>query len=1854
MMKKKKSFWMIILLVFGFQGLYSQISIAPGNISPYTPENLIQNVFLGDGVEITNVVFRGVPQAVGAFSGAVGDIGIDRGLVMSTGRVEELADRPASQESSSGTSMESITDQDIINLSGAQNRTRDLVSYEITFIPISDTIRFRYIFASEEYPQYVCSDYNDVFGFFITGPNPAGGSYASKNIALVPDPNDSSGHTLTNFPVSINAVNNGSIGSEANGGMCNLPQESLNFSTYYNNNQASQNFVLDGYLDVFTAQAIVIPCEQYTIKLAIADINDGSFDSAVFLEAKSFKTNGHQVEKLSLAIDGNIAEGCDPAILGFSIPNVLDHDTTFFYRILDSSNGNGAMLNADFSVNSNQVVIPAGQLSNSLEIYALEDNIAEAREEIQIEVQRDVCTLDTITYYIIDNSGVALSLSDDVILCDSMSYHIFAQLTDEVLPSEPLIFYTDTEVVIDAGNTSYISEIEVSGVFPEILKEDMITRICIDSLVHRQLDDLDIYVISPSGQYVELSTDNGRDGGNGIAFDELRQTCFTTKALLTINNGNAKAGDYYPDNLTYTGDFLPEGVFSDLWDRDPPSNGTWSLLIVDDTDDNLKGSLKGWSIEFAPLYDVDFLWSSSAGSIDCIDCLDIWVTPTVPTTYYFESKDIHNCRYIDSIQVIPGMMVSTPLNLACEVRNFRDLYLSWDASNGASDYELSLDMGNSWNSTNSTNEFIISGLEYGSTSNISIRAINASCKSMIATTSCSIPACDPPVITLDQEIAPSSACANDGRLSFSATGFSPFTYELNGSTNLTGLFDNLPNGNFLLTVTDSINCTNTMRVSLGTGNSLSILVVEEKDISCFGDTDGVIEIAVQNGIDPIQINWSNNATGTRLTSLSGGFYGVSVSDAADCTTTMIFTIDEPRPLEIVDFDVSNVACFGDSTGNIRPIVNGGTSPFEYNWTGIGLLTDATINNLPAGMYEVMIEDSNGCTTSGSTVISQNGPFMLEALAGFTQCSDSQNGTIVLLPSGGVMPLSFLWSDGSTQSNLMNKSPGMYSVTVTDAVGCEATISSNINSPAPILATIAKTDQTCSGLDDGQISLMVSGGTGQYLFEWNDGSDLQIRNSLAPGEYCVTIQDANACSIDTCLTISPYQNIEINAVVDSINCFGGSDGAIATSIQGGLEPFIYSWTGSNSFSSSASFISGVSSGVYTLNIEDASMCTRTFTFNLDQPEQIVLNAIKNDIKCKGLSTGFILTEPMGGQAPYDISWTGPAGYASTDQNIFNLTPGPYDARISDAQGCIITERIIITEPALGISAQIISNDTICNGKSDGTLRVMPTNGTPGYSYIWSNGIRNVDILNLFGGSYSVTVTDMNGCSASTSAEVVELEPINVVLDETPATCANGMDGKADVVSIAYGQQAQNLTDFSYQWNTLPIQSTKEASQLTAGQNYTVIVTDQFGCKATSVVNITSPMEIVLESVNIKEALCAGSQTGEIAIQPSGGIGPYSFQWDAQANNQVGATALQLAKGRYGVTVSDAGGCTEDFVLSVDEPPPLAYTTQAFDVACKDDQDGQIQINVSGGTPPYNYIWSTGDRDLRVIDLPKGIYGVTVTDDNDCSIQTSVEIEEPVNDLDFEVSISHPMCRFGSEGMISVLANGGNGSYTYSLDGIEYQGNNNLIGLGEGNYEVFVKDIRGCIISKTGFNLVVTNALSLDLGPDQNASYNYAVNINPQIDDGTEPFEYLWTSNIPINISCTDCPNPEINNVTEPFVLELQITDADGCRVKDRVIVNVEQFSYVRVPTAFTPNGDNTNDFLRVFGQQNLQIKSFRIYSRWGQLVHERQNFITNDESLGWDGRFKGRYMNSDTFVWIIEAILEDGTEEIFKGNTQLIR
>jgi len=318
-------------------------------------------------------------------------------------------------------------------------------------------------------------------------------------------------------------------------------------------------------------------------------------------------------------------------------------------------------------------------------------------------------------------------------------------------------------------------------------------------------------------------------------------------------------------------------------------------------------------------------------------------------------------------------------------------------------------------------------------------------------------------------------------------------------------------------------------------------------------------VTVNGGTANYSFLWSNGVNAEDLTAIPQGYYNLVITDAANCTLNIDTTIYEPTSALSVVATIQNVNCIGSATGSIILNVSGGTPSYSYLWN-TGETTDSLVNQL-TGSYAVQITDSLGCTLNQSYTISQpTTPLTLTSSITNVSCFNGTSGAIVLNPNGGTAPYFYSWSNGSTTKDLANITAGTYTVTMTDANGCQVVQSFSVTQPNPINVSSVPYQVSCFGGNNGFIDASVNGGSGSFTYLWSNGATTEDIGNLIAGNYTFTVNDANGCSSSINVTINqPAFAILLSGVITNVLCFNTPSGAIDITVQSATPGFTYSWT-----------------------------------------------------------------------------------------------------------------------------------------------------------------------------------------------------------------------------------------------------------------------------------------------------------------------------------------------------------------------------------------------------------------------------------------------------------------------------------------------------------------------------------------------------------------------------------------------------------------------------------------------------------------------------------------------------------------------
>jgi hypothetical protein len=754
---------------------------------------------------------------------------------------------------------------------------------------------------------------------------------------------------------------------------------------------------------------------------------------------------------------------------------------------------------------------------------------------------------------------------------------------------------------------------------------------------------------------------------------------------------------------------------------------------------------------------------------------------------------------------------------------------------------------------------------------------------------------------------------NNGSASVAvAGGTKPYTYSWNTTPVQTAATaSGLKAGTHTVTVTDALHNSLTQSFTITEPPALAV-TKSQTDVSCNGGSNGSASVTVTGGNGAYTYAWSpSGGTAATANGLSAGTYTVTVKDANLCIKTQSFTITEPDALT-PSVSQTDVSCNGGSNGSATVSVTGGTGTYSYQWSPSGG-TAATASGLSAGTYTVLIKDSNLCETTASVTIAE--PALLTATIDKTDalCSQANNGTATVIPSGGTGTYTYSWSpSGGTAATATGLSPNTYSVTVTDANGCSITKNFTIGTTNTLVASTAQTNALCNGSSTGSASVIASGAPGPFTYVWSPSvSSSDTAANLSAGNYSVTITSANGCSIVKNFTITEPSAINITPSQTNVTCNGGSNGSASVTVTGGTGTYTYSWSPSGGTAATAN---GLSAGTYTVTVTDDNLCTKTQSFTIAEPDALTPSVSQTDVSCNGGSNGSATVSVTGGTGTYSYQWS-PSG--GTNATASGLSAGTYTVLIKDSNLCQTTASVTIAEPAL-LTATIDKTDVLCYQANNGTATVIPSGGTGTYTYSWSpSGGTAATATGLSPNTYSVTVTDANGCFITETVQITEPNALSATDTQTNVSCNGGNNGTASVLASG------GTGIYSYLW--APSGGTAAtATGLTAG-TYTVTITDENSCSVTNTIVITEPDALNLTST-LAEVSCYNGNNGSATVNVTGGTGSYTYSWAPSGG--TAATATGLTTGTYTVTVTDDNSCTASLTVQILQPVnPVTLNTVA---------------------------------------------------------------------------------------------------------------------------------------------------------------------------------------------------------------------------------------------------------------------------------------------------------------------------------------
>ncbi len=808
-----------------------------------------------------------------------------------------------------------------------------------------------------------------------------------------------------------------------------------------------------------------------------------------------------------------------------------------------------------------------------------------------------------------------------------------------------------------------------------------------------------------------------------------------------------------------------------------------------------------------------------------------------------------------------------------------------------------------------------------------------------------------------------------------------------------------------------------------------------------------------------------NTTGVPAGSYT--FYLTFKDDACplSSTQTVAYTVNIlPYPTNVFSL-VSAATCIKKAVFHITPGGSGNPYTIQVIQASTVIQTNAGINgvftdSLSPGTYTIRVLNTSGCAADTTVTIAPPIVITPTVTLNAPSCPGGSNGSLSVSVTGGVAPYNYALGTGAygSASSFTGLTPGTYILHIRDVNLCikDTTVVLPDATHAYFNAGIA--NPWCNFYSNGAIAINASNSTPPYTYAIGSGaySSTSTFNNLNVGSYTLHIKNANGCVSDTIITLADSLSVNASLTLVNVSCYGGTNGVISVIASGGFgSPYNYAinanpYVGTNSFSN-------LTQGTYTVHVRDANQCFHDTTVTLTQPSQIIITPVLTNITCYGMANGSIVVNAAGGTPTYTYSIGAPPQPGNTFSAV---APGNYTITVTDFNNCVQTAAVSITQPAiLGISSVVVHNVS-CNSGADGSFTVNSTGGTTPYTYAINTGAFGSS--NVLGGSaagtYTIHIKDANGCTKDTVLSITQpsvIIPSAAVKNSTCHTLSNGsvmLSANGGMPGYTYANGAGAYVP-SGTFTTL------------AGGTYTFHIKDANGCVKDTNVTIIDSI-IITDNYVVTQPLCYGQSNGSITVTGSGGASPYTY---AYGTGTYGTSNVLsgIPAGAYTLHAKDANGCIGDQPVTVGQPGSLVPTPVITSPSCYGYHDGVVLLNVSGGTPVFQYaINSNAYASANTFsNLLAGRDTLHIKDNNGCLHDTVITITQPSALKITNLAIAEVKCFGDTSGHVRVTATGAISPYTYTADNGTFSSINTIHGLNAGSHMITVKDNNGCLTDST---------------------------------------------------------------------------------------------------------------------------------------------------------------------------------------------
>ena len=906
------------------------------------------------------------------------------------------------------------------------------------------------------------------------------------------------------------------------------------------------------------------------------------------------------------------------------------------------------------------------------------------------------------------------------------------------------------------------------------------------------------------------------------------------------------------------------------------------------------------------------------------------------------------------------------------------------------------------------------------------------------------------------------------------------TYKVNnGNPLFSNVIPNLGTGTYTISVLDGAGCTASTNISISEPAQLTLSLAKQQEHDCTPGNTRIVATAIgAQGTLSYKLDGGTAQSSNIFNFVPNGSHTVSVQDASSgCLVSNTIVIGEDAQL-IATTAVQNVLCFGGNNGAVTILVSGGAMPYTFNWSNYGSTTN-TIQNLPIGTYSVTVSDARACQVIKTVTVSQPGGIGYGANPAYKDitCYGGNDGSILLQPfTGGTAPYSFSWSNGATTSSLTNLSAGTYSLTVTDAVGCQkVVVSSTLGQPQPL--AINSTSQYTNHLDcianNTAITLSASGGRGGYTYRLNGGT-AQTSGTFAgktTGTYQILVKDTANCIKE--FTISVTEKLPPPVIsIDTVRVCAGASATVTISGAPG-SGMQYSWTvpgGANNPGNVAQFNTLIA-GTYNVTMtETATSCSRTASGVVVHKALPVANAGSTQIICVG-SSATLSGTASGSISPYTYAWSNGATTSTT--SVSPTVATTYTLTVTDSKGCVDTSQVTVVINSLPTASIQNNNGPICRGQT-ATFNVTGTTGAV-LTYKINSGADQT--LNLTGTTQtiqvanatesqtltlvSVSTTGTSGCTNNLNlSSTVALNPVLV---------ANAGSNKftCPLIGTELNASASGGTaPYTYAWDNFGnyVNNAHIGVVLENTTTYTLTVTDSKGCKASSQV-IVNVYPALITSAGANQTICRG-QNVTLTGTAIGGTGIHTYAWNGGATTNS-VTVNPIVSTTYTLTVTDLYGCTGTSSVSVTvNPKPIVQLKATDTLRC--DQP-EVALSPITAAEDLQLKWKNGQGTVltttRQIQVGSaGTYVLEVTDALGCKNSDTTQVITYIPQI-AQID-SFPSTHCDSANAQIRIRPASPGAWLYRIDGTDWDTSATFSGLLMGTYAISIASPdTSCIIDTT---------------------------------------------------------------------------------------------------------------------------------------------------------------------------------------------